>query len=152
MIELTPAVVLEQRAIKFAFEKHKDQKYGERPYTYHLAQVVDNVHTRMKADPLLGTYVAVAWLHDVLEDTDCTFKELHDEFGLCIAESVKYLTKCEEVGYEYYLKDIIGHAIAREVKICDTMANLTESFKSGNTKGLNKYPRQLDVLIQGGFR
>jgi (p)ppGpp synthase/HD superfamily hydrolase len=143
---------LETRAMKFAIEAHGDQMYGDHPYSYHLSQVVDNVLIRKFGDPLLSTYVAVAWLHDTMEDCGTTFKQIEDEFGLAIAYSVQKLTKCEDIGYEYYLKDIIGHAIAREVKICDTMANLTESFKSGNTKGLNKYPRQLDVLIQGGFK
>lgn len=151
MIELTPEYVLERRAERFATIKHGDQKYGEKPYVYHLKAVVGMVKTRMKGDPMLSTYIAVAWLHDVLEDTPTTFEELEREFGLAIAYSVLKLTKVKDVGYEFYMQNIIDHAIARQVKICDTMSNLLESFTTGNVRGMNKYPRQLDILVQGAY-
>jgi (p)ppGpp synthase/HD superfamily hydrolase len=151
MIELTPARLLERKAENYAIKKHALQMYGEKPYSYHLKAVVGMVKTRMKGDPMLSTYVAVAWLHDVLEDTPTTFEELEREFGLAIAYSVLKLTKVEDVGYEFYMQDIIDHAIARQVKICDTMSNLLESFMTGNKKGMDKYPRQLDILVQGAY-
>lgn len=150
---------LETRAMKFAIEAHGDQMYAGHPYSYHLSQVVDNVIARKFGDPLLSTYVAVAWLHDVMEDCGITFKQVEDEFGLCIAESVKRLTKVGGMEYENYLSACIVSAIAREVKICDTMANLTQSFKSSGScnpaekakgqKGLLKYPNQLNILVRG---
>jgi hypothetical protein len=159
MIELTPDVVLVAKAKRFALEAHKDQKYGERPYSYHLAQVMANVRVRMGSDPLLSTYVAVAWLHDTMEDCGITFKQLEDEFGLAIADAVDRLTKKDGVTYEHYLAGCIVSAIAREVKICDTMANLTQSFcscgsanpaeRAKGEKGMLKYPKQLAILAAG---
>lgn len=153
---------LETRAMKFAIEAHGDQMYGDHPYSYHLSQVVDNVMTRKFSDPLLSTYVAVAWLHDVMEDCGVTFKQLEDEFGLCIAECVRRLTKTKGMEYEHYLMGCVMSAIAREVKICDTMANMNESFlstchanpavRAKGEKGMNKYPRQLEILIKGVYR
>lgn len=150
---------LETRAMKFAIEAHGDQEYAGHPYSVHLEAVVANVKIRMKDDPLLSTYIAVAWLHDVMEDCGVTFKEIEDTFGLCIAESVKRLTKVEGMQYEHYLAACIVAAIAREVKICDTMANLTQSFKSSGSsdpkerekgqKGVLKYPNQLNILVRG---
>lgn len=150
---------LETRAMKFAIEAHGDQMYGDHPYSYHLSQVVDNVMIRKADDPLLSTYVAVAWLHDTMEDCGVTLKQLEDEFGLCIADSVKRLTKTKEMEYEYYLAGCIMSAIACEVKICDTMANLTQSFQSCGSanpaerakgeKGMKKYPKQLAILTAG---
>jgi hypothetical protein len=151
MIELTPEVILIAKAKRFADKAHGAQMYGKFPYTYHLGGVASLVAGRMKGDPMASTYIAVAWLHDVLEDTTVTFDELSKEFGVAIAYSVLKLTKHEEIGYDHYLTDIIGHPIAREVKICDTLFNLTESFKDGNTKGILKYPRQLDILVQGVY-
>lgn len=151
MIELTPDRILVRKAERFATEKHKGQAYGEQPYTYHLEGVVRNVILRKKEDPLLSTYVAVAWLHDVMEDCGVTHKELVDEFGLCIAECVRRLTRTKEISYKDYLIGCIESAIALEVKICDTMFNLNESFRTGRDKGLNKYPRQLDILIKGVY-
>lgn len=159
MIELTPAVILMGKAERFAVNAHGDQKYAGHPYKYHLEQVVANVMIRKKDDPLLSTYVAVAWLHDTMEDCGITFKQIQDEFGLCIAECVQRLTKTKDMEYEHYLKACIVSAIAREVKICDTMANLQESFKSSGSsnqaeqakglKGMNKYPNQLNILVRG---
>lgn len=140
---------LEIRAIEFALNAHGDQKYGEHPYCYHLGQVVANVKVRKADDPLLSTYVAVAWLHDTMEDCEVTFKQIQDEFGLTIAECVKRLTKTKEMSYEHYLAGCIMSDIAREVKICDTMANLQESFRNNREKGMKKYPKQLAILTAG---
>lgn len=140
---------LETRAMKFAIEAHGDQMYGDHPYSYHLSQVVDNVLIRKFGDPMLPVYVAVAWLHDTMEDCGITFKQLQDEFGLAVAESVQRLTKTKEMAYEHYLAGCIMNGVAREVKICDTMANLTESFRTNREKGMKKYPKQLQILVAG---
>lgn len=140
---------LETRAMKFAIEAHGDQMYGDHPYSYHLSQVVDNVMIRKFGDPMLSTYVAVAWLHDTMEDCGVTFKQIQDEFGLAIADSVQRLTKTKEMEYEHYLAGCIVSAVAREVKICDTMANLLESFRNNREKGMLKYPKQLAILTAG---
>lgn len=149
MIELTPEVILEAKAKRFAIQYHGSQMYGDVSYEYHLNQVVHNVKIRKAGDPMLSTYVAVAWLHDTLEDTAATFEEIEKQFGLAIAFSVRCLTKSKGESYERYIQSCIDCAVAREVKICDTMANLTESFKTGNAKGLAKYPKQLHMLIEG---
>lgn len=151
MIELTPEVILIAKAKRFADKAHGAQMYGKFPYTYHLGGVASLVATRMKGKPMASTYVAVAWLHDVLEDTDTTFEKLVSEFGTLIAEQVMVLTKLPGIPYERYIQNCIEFDIAREVKICDTLFNLTESFKDGNTKGILKYPRQLDILVQGVY-
>ncbi|UAV89635.1 putative phosphohydrolase [Pseudomonas phage COT4] len=140
---------LQSRAMNFALKAHGDQMYGDHPYSYHLGQVVANVMIRKKDDPLLSTYVAVAWLHDTMEDCGVTFKQIQDEFGLAIADSVQRLTKTKEMQYEHYLAGCIMSAVAREVKICDTMANLMESFRNNREKGMLKYPKQLAILTAG---
>ncbi len=159
MIELTPEVILESRAEAYARKAHGNQKYGDKPYAYHLSMVVENVKLRKKGDPLLSTYVAIAWLHDVIEDCGVTYEELEREFGVCIADAVRRLTKTKDTTYEAYMEGCIFSNMAREVKICDTMANLLESFaSSGSTnpalkakgeKGMKKYPRQLFILTEG---
>lgn len=150
MIELTPQRLLERKAERFALKAHGKQMYGNHPYGYHLVAVVNNISRRISVDDTMySTYVAVAWLHDVIEDCGVTFEELEKEFGMAIAYSVLKLTKHADLPYDVYIQGCIDHAIAREVKICDTMANLTESFNTGNAKGLSKYPMQLHMLIEG---
>jgi (p)ppGpp synthase/HD superfamily hydrolase len=142
---------LEKRAEAFATERHKGQKYGDEDYTYHLRQVVENVIKRNQGHPLLSTLVAIAWLHDVLEDTDTEYRVVEREFGTAVAYSVLGLTKRDGLSYKEYMETIVSAALVREVKICDTMANMVESIKSGNTKGLIKYPRQLTILVTGVY-
>lgn len=142
---------LEKRAEAYATEKHKGQKYGEHDYTYHLRQVVANVTKRNQDHPLQSTLIAIAWLHDVIEDCDVTYEELAREFGVAVAFAVARLSKHPNLSYQEYMELIVGTALAREVKTCDTMANMVESIKSGNTKGLAKYPRQLTILVTGVY-
>lgn len=142
---------LEKRAEAYATERHKGQKYGEHEYTYHLRQVVENVVKRNQGHPLLSTLIAIAWLHDVLEDTDTTYRELEREFGVAVAFSVARLSKHPDISYKEYMELVVGAALAREVKICDTMANLVESIKTQREKGINKYPRQLAILVTGVY-
>ncbi|QYW06664.1 putative phosphohydrolase [Pseudomonas phage UAVern] len=159
MIELTPEVILEAKAKRFAIKHHGSQMYGDVSYEYHLNQVVQNVKIRKAGDPMLSIYVAVAWLHDTLEDTDATFEQIEREFGLAIAYAVRCLTKTEGESYERYIQSCIDCAVAREVKICDTLANMLESFKSSGSndpdvsakgfRGLAKYPKQLWMLVDG---
>lgn len=141
---------LMNKAWQFATTKHGDQMYGDKPYSYHLQSVVNNVGNRIKPDhEKFHIYVAVAWLHDTIEDTEAYYEEVEHLFGSEIADAVQLLTKQVGVSYEDYLRAIIQNEVAREVKICDTMANLVESFLSGNTRGMNKYPRQLEILVKG---
>ena len=83
------------RAFERAYEAHKGQKRlsGE-PYIVHPLEVAD-ILSGMRMDHIT---VAAALLHDVLEDTEVTKKELEREFGEEIAflvESVSKISKIE---------------------------------------------------------
>lgn len=87
---------LAQKAMMFAMEKHKDhkRKYTGNPYTDHLAEVAGIVAT---VSPLYSEIkVAVAWLHDVMEDCGVTFEELVAEFGDTVAMGVYRLSDLEQ--------------------------------------------------------
>jgi (p)ppGpp synthase/HD superfamily hydrolase len=77
-------------AIKFAIKKHGDQKrrYTGEPYINHLLSVAFMVSNRTM-DPHI---IAAAVLHDVLEDTNTTERELTDMFGWRVATYVRLLT------------------------------------------------------------
>lgn len=144
------------KAFGFASGMHSSQLYGDKPYVYHLEKVVDNILARaMKPgyeDPEFYKLVCIGWLHDVIEDTSATYHTIDTEFGPEIAMPVWLLTKREGQSYEEYMEGILGNRLAREVKICDTWANLEESLRTGNDRGLAKYPRQLKILIDGVFQ
>lgn len=140
---------LVRRAYDFAKEKHDGQMYGNRPYMYHLENVVELVDEMYYHDPLLITLTAIAYLHDVMEDCGVTYNELAQEFGICIAEAVKAITKDKSQSYEDYMKQVIGNSLARKVKVCDTLTNMLHSFLENREKGMRKYPHQLVILERG---
>lgn len=78
------------KAIKFVNFKHSNQfrKSGE-PYVNHLFAV----GTECLTLKLPFFVVIAALMHDALEDTDTTFSEIEENFGLKIAKIVKSLSK-----------------------------------------------------------
>ncbi len=127
-------------AYNFASEKHGNQMYGKHPYIYHLLKVYE---MSMKMD-LSENYQIVALLHDTLEDTETTYRELCDNFGMNTANCVLELTHDK---YENYLDYLKGLSIsARKVKICDIMCNLEESILTGNQRLIDKYQKALFFL------
>lgn len=80
-------------AMMFAREVHKDQrrKYTNNPYTDHLAEVAGIVAAVSNVD----SDIAVAWLHDCMEDQGIEYRSLVNQFGLYVAEGVRLLSDME---------------------------------------------------------
>lgn len=120
-----------EKARLFAIEKHKGQEYScGMPYTFHLEQTVANLANLEKAirsEYLDGFYeqcVVVAWLHDVLEDTQTTQDEIVKEFGLDIYNNLKVLTREKGMLYFDYIMRIINYDVCSIVKYADLTANI----------------------------
>lgn len=68
---------------------------------------------------------AVAWLHDVVEDTPLTFAELQER-GVApeVIEALRLLTHDESVPYLEYVRSLKSNALARAVNLptCVTTA------------------------------
>jgi (p)ppGpp synthase/HD superfamily hydrolase len=86
---------LRHSAREFAMRKHAGQKrkYTGKPYVTHLDTVVGILAAHNFNSPFIH---AVAYLHDVLEDTDTTLPELQMEFGFEISEMVYWLSDLEK--------------------------------------------------------
>lgn len=128
-----------EKAKQFAIEKHGDQKYGgDRPYSYHLEQVAGATYI-FGNDPIC---TVVAWLHDVLEDTETTYLEVVEKFGATIAKAVRALTdksgnnRANRQLNTYYI--IRDNPIALKVKLCDRLANMQESVGVQDKAGMYK--------------
>jgi (p)ppGpp synthase/HD superfamily hydrolase len=82
-----------QKAQVFAIAAHsavqQKRKYTGEPYFVHPAEVARIVASVPGSTPDM---VAAAWLHDVVEDTGCTFTDIHMAFGIDIATLVGWLT------------------------------------------------------------
>ncbi len=114
-------------SIRFAANAHAEQmdKTGD-PYILHPMRIA----MRMRAARLPETYQVVAMLHDVVEDTQITLKEVTDTFGSLIYQPVEALTRrFKEDGepaetYREYIVRCCENRIARVVKRYDVQDNM----------------------------
>lgn len=130
------------RAKKLASLAHEGQMYGKNPYEYHLEAVASSL-PKDKYDVL---HICVAWLHDILEDTECTEYQLRLMFSCEIVDAVVALTKVSGETPSEYFDKVAANPIALIVKMHDTLCNLTESLKTGQMGRVRKYSAQLNKL------
>ena len=96
-------------------------------------------------------YMAVAYLHDVLEDTNITARDLLDSgMSADIVEAVKTLTKEKGIYYSGYYFDeylwlVKQNEIARRVKIADMISNLADD---PTDKQIARYAEGLVYLME----
>lgn len=122
---------------------HAGQKYGDAPYWHHLQDVAVSVAKAGGDDAQL----AIAWLHDCLEDTACTgVVLLENGISMRVVSAVVAMSKVEGESYEDYIKKVRSNPDASFVKKHDTLCNLTQSLREGNSKRIKKYAKQLLLL------
>jgi len=84
-------------AYRFAAEAHKTQIFPgtDWPYIVHLSMVCMEILAALAEEPDIDGDLAVqcALLHDTLEDTEATYDQLRDRFGIAVADGVRALTK-----------------------------------------------------------
>ena len=125
-----------------AHERHEGQyrNDGTTPYVTHVSAVADAVEDRLKP---------IAYLHDIIEDTDLTLQELRDfKFSAYICIAVDLLTHKEGVSNKEYWTRIGANADATVVKIADIKHNLS-SNPSYNAR--SKYARALKFFSSMGY-
>lgn len=127
---------LVEKAETFARRYHSGQKYGN-GLDYcnaHLSKVVGITKGFTENE----TVHAIAWLHDILEDTNIDQTTLTNEFGAYIAKQVFTLTRFRNdnktVGEQIYVEKLkAGSRDACIVKMADIIANLSNlETKRGN--------------------
>ena len=104
-------------ALKLCFEAHKEQtdKCGI-PYVFHPFHLAEQMTDE--------NAVAVALLHDVVEDTDVTLEDLREAgFTDQVVEAVALMTHSPDVPYMDYVAAIKTNPIARAVKLADLRHN-----------------------------
>ena len=135
-----------QLANSLAQHFHRGQKYGEYDYfEYHLRGVV-NLLSEVSLLPTEEDTIVIALLHDVLEDTSCTYETLDNIFGVTVADTVSILTKVDGEPIEQYLFGVCSNSTTRMVKFADSLFNYKECVKCGDLKRAEKYKRNLEVL------
>ena len=102
--------------------------------------------SEVNALPVKEDTVVIALLHDILEDTSCTYETLENIFGVTVVDTVSILTKVDGEPIEQYLFGICSNPTARVVKFADSLFNYRECVKCGDLKRAEKYKRNLEVL------
>ena len=134
---------LTRKAMIIAYEAHKNQvdKSGV-PYIYHPIHVAEQMDTENEC--------IIALLHDVVEDTNVTFKQLEEVFSKEIIDILKLLTREENIEYDEYIKRIKNNSIACKVKIADLTHNLEKTrldfVTEVDVKRNEKYKKALQIL------
>ena len=134
-----------KQAIKLCFKAHEGQvdKSGL-PYVHHP------LHLAEQMDDEEGTIVAL--LHDIVEDTDYSIKDLKGMgFGDAVVEAIDIMTHRSEVPYMDYVKEIAKNSIARKVKLADLNHNcdltrLNHEPTSKDLERVEKYKKAKELL------
>lgn len=116
------------------------------PYVHHLETVVE-ITKRITDDEMT---IAIAWLHDIVEDTLDTFGDLiiqgyPDE----VIGGVKQMTRPKGYSYKKYIEEMTNPR-ARIVKIADLLHNQDDSrlpVEKRNADRRAKYHRALVELV-----
>ena len=150
--------MLVDKAKTFAIKYHEGQKYRGLPYIGHLDQVVIFLMLELNISDMDA--IAAAYLHDILEDTQCTAELLDREFNFCINRIVKAVTRDPHFetilntakASEYYISQI-RHAgrYAMAVKTADRVCNLKNLIIDAEEgklklKLIERYERELETI------
>lgn len=122
--------------------KGKVDKAGVDYFKGHISSVAKGTKT------LQGEIVA--YLHDIVEDTDVSYEEILDRFGYQTAHAVDYLTHRRNTPYLEYVEKLKVNPIAREVKMSDLNNNMDLSrlkeITEKDKKRLEKYKKAYAIL------
>lgn len=140
-------LVTEAKAIKLVTEQHIAKPYDEGyPYFHHLYQVV-SILKEMGFDTDQELILA-GWLHDAIEDTGVSYKDVLEGFGNGVADLVYAVT--DELGKnrkEKKLKTLpkIREAGTRAIslKLADRLANVRWGIANESDQ-LSMYKKEFD--------
>ena len=143
------------------YNKNMKQSQSEKAYEIakkaHLGQIDKAGEDYIKHPEKVASFVnsdeekAVAYLHDVIEDTELTLEDLR-EYGFSeeVLEAVDVITKKKGQDYQTYLNSVKENKLARMVKLADLrhnsdltrLINITEK----DIERKEKYQKAIDFL------
>jgi (p)ppGpp synthase/HD superfamily hydrolase len=106
------------------------------PYLWHIIRVVHRVWAATAKSPVLmrDRLMAIAALHDVLEDTPVTLEELKEKFPVSVWGCVASLTHMQGESYHEYIPRVGKDEWSKLVKIADLEDHLARP-------GAEKFPK-----------
>jgi guanosine-3',5'-bis(diphosphate) 3'-pyrophosphohydrolase len=145
---------LVEKARAYAMQAHGTQTYCKHPYVFHLDQVA------YYAKDYGETAVVIAYLHDILEDTDFLPITIMQHFGQEVLRCVELLTDPEgetrvhrksALNVKLFQADETLH-LGLIVKAADRVANVRYCIKSGNFTMWKKYHTEYSAFKAAAYR
>jgi len=143
-----------EKARQFAIEHHGNQKYGDQPYVVHLDEVAE-----IAAD-FGEDAIVIAYLHDVVEDTQATLDDIECLFGRFISDCVAIVTdetgrnRAERKPKTYRkMSQVSGELeLALIVKAADRLANLRTCVAQDNHRLFKIYKNEHPTFRRSAYR
>ncbi len=145
------------KALIFTAKAHGEQKTPKQlPYLTHLCSVAMEViyatiESKMN-EKQSNLAITCALLHDVLEDTNTTFDELFDNFGLEVAEAVESLSKNKQLPKNKQMEDSLNRILTQPyevqmVKLADRITNLQEQPIYWDNEKKKSYLKEAKLIL-----
>lgn len=145
-----------QKAIRFAGERHLDQKIpsSEASYVVHISNVAMEIMMAYFVCPDFDLNLAVqlALLHDVIEDTDTSFDDVKEMFGERVANGVNALSKNSAIAdKKERMQDSLDRIVVLErevgmVKLADRITNLQPPPAHWNNDKMARYKKEAELI------
>ena len=107
-----------EKSLKIALKAYAGQKdKAGKTYILHPLRLMNNVDTEEE--------MAIALLHDVIEDSDFTEHDLLDKgIPSKVIEAVKCLSKLDGENYDDFIDRVLENELATKIKIVDIEDNI----------------------------
>lgn len=134
-------------ALSLAARYHSGQcRKDGTPYILHPIRVSQII----RAQGYDLDYQIVALLHDTLEDTNMSEREIW-EFGFDILESIKLLSKNYCENKNKYIENILNNDMAKVVKAADRIDNLMDLKNSNDNEFIERFLKNTEEKFVGKF-
>lgn len=140
-------------ALHYAVKAHSGQFRSDgSPYVKHPERVANFVR-KFKKSKNLDALISAAFLHDTIEDTDTTHKDLEKMFGGLVASLVKELTsdkeKIKKVGKTDYLAQKMAKmsSWALVIKLADRLDNVQDIATAKTPEWRSKYKAETEAVL-----
>ncbi len=137
----------EASAMAARFHRGQTRRDGKTPYVSHCFRVAMTVRHTFGCDD--EACIAIALLHDVIEDTPADYDDIYEAFGEKVARGVSALTKDmrlpeaeREPAYDAAIE--ASGWRAKMVKLADTIDNLLDCHKPTG-RGIDKCRRAITI-------
>jgi len=137
MNDVSDIMVERARAIAIIGHFGQFRRDSITPYIKHPEDVANRCSTNDER--------CVAWLHDIIEDTDVSADALLQVFPEHIVEAVTAITKASDwLSEDEYIEAILTSPLASRVKLHDMESNLADA---PTPKQVERYNRMAAIIV-----